>query len=85
MTIEDIDNRKFKTIERTSKMDMKFMSWIAFNELSDMYADHGDEEGEELFQLFCNSVVEQFDETESGDVSRVLSLIEELVKKRGVK
>ncbi len=85
MTIEDIENGTFIPKEYTfNEGEMHFIVSIAFNFFSDIYADYGEEDGEELFQSFCNSVVEKFDETESGDVSRVLSLIEELVKKRGV-
>ena len=86
MTIEDIENGTFKPKEYTfNEGEMRFIVSIAFNYFSDMYADYGEEDGEELFQSFCNSVVEKFDETESGDVSRVLSLIEELVKEKGIK
>jgi hypothetical protein len=84
MTIEDIENGTFKPKEWTfNEGEMHFIVSIAFNYFSDMYADHGLEDGEECFQVFCNSVEEKFDETESGDIERVLNLIEELVEKRG--
>lgn len=85
MTIEDIENGTFKPKEYTfNEGQMYFITSIAFNYFSEMY-ELGIEDGEELFNMFCNKVEKKFEEVEQGDIESVLSLIEELVKKDGTR
>jgi len=86
MKLKDIEDGTFKIEEYTfNKGQMNFIVAAMFNYFADFYEDYGLEDGENMFQEFCQTVQDNFDETERDDINSVLELVETMVKKKGVK
>lgn len=84
MKLEDIENGTFQVEEYTfNKGQMNFIVSAMFNYFTDFYEEYGVEEGEDLFQDFCQQVQDKFDETERDDINSVLKLVETLIKEKG--
>ena len=76
MNLQEIENGTFKAETYTfNKGEMKFIVCAMFNYFTDFYEEHGLEDGEDMFQDFCNMVQNQFEEVERDDINSVLKTV----------
>lgn len=83
MNLKDIENGTFKIEEYTfNKGQMNFIAATMFNYFRNFYEEYGLEEGSDMFQLFCQSVQDNFEETETDDINSVVELVDSYCREK---